>query len=197
MENTPVKSKKKIVPIIIIVLALVVLAVVLVLVIPKKTEYTEPTIQVLENYNSISNAVVDYDEVVLSGGGYLDVDLTPGKYVIHYSFGPCNDLSGLYTKTLTNLKGETATYDQLKENVILTGNGDFQRYNLNAAEQKEALIENKVYFFKIEGSTPLYSENLINGATTKAIPFNAGENVRFSFSSRCQNAKVSFKLYKA
>lgn len=190
------KKKRKIIPIIIIVLALVVLAVVLVLIITGEKEYSEPIIQVLENYDSIYNAEVNYDEATIFGGGYIDMDLASGEYIIHYSFGPCNDLSGLYTKTLTNLKGETISYDLLKENVVLTGNGDFQRYDLTAAEQQEALIENEVNLLKIEGSTPFYSVNLIS-AITKAIPFNTEEDVKFSFSSLCQDAKVDFKLYSA
>ena len=188
----PVKSKRKIIPVIIIVLAVIVISVVVYILFIKPEEVSNPIPVIFENYDSILYGSVQDYVATLNNDGHITIDLASSEYLLYYTLEECTNPSENLDYTYTSLSGEEISYDPLKEKIIET-DGEVEKQTLSEAEQDNALITEKIYVIETEG-TETDDEIAISKAGTTT--FNADGNVKFSFESKCDDASITLKLYK-
>jgi len=189
----PTKPKRKIIPIIIIVLALIVIFVVVYILFIMPEKVSDPIPVVFENYDSLLYGSVQDYVATLDNDGYITLNLDSSEYLLYYTLKECTNPSENLDYTYTSPGGEEISYDPLKEKIVETGDGNVQKQALSEAEQDNALITERIYVIKTEGTEP-GRELVISKAGTTT--FNADGNVKFLFNSKCDDASITLKLYE-
>lgn len=193
MEPTQEDNRsKKSIPLIIV--SVIVIALVVVLLITQTGKPKEPVALILENYNSISNGVVQYgDTLTLNSSGYMVINLMSGEYALKYNLKQCNNPSEKFDYTRTSPSGEEISYDPLKEEVVLTSDGKFQKRMLSESEQINALLREEVYVLETEGTEPVHHKAILE---SDSVGFSANGQTKFLFRAKCDDSSIVLKLYK-
>jgi len=186
-----IKSKRKIIPVIIIVLALIAILIVVYFLFIKSEKVSNPIPLAFENYNSILNANVQGYSVTLNDDGYIMLNLDSSEYLLYYTLNQCTNPSENFDYSYTNPNGVEVSYDPLKEKIVLTNEGA-EKQTLSDTEQNNALLTEKVYVLGTEGTD---SEGNLPISKSGTMIFNADGSVKFSFESKCDDSSLTLKLY--
>ncbi|MEX2016892.1 MAG: hypothetical protein WD876_00260, partial [Candidatus Pacearchaeota archaeon] len=143
---------------------------------------------ILESYESISRGTVQYgDTLFLDSNGYVFFNLAKGSYDAIYTLDDCENPSLSYT---TTYQDQSLTFDPLKEKVIVDSTGKLYTTGLTPQEQTDALIKEEVYVVEAGSAREVISE-------AGTLSFSADGRTKIAFNAKCDDAKVTLKIYEA